>query len=196
MSELTLPPKAESALNRLQDTRLEPMEEVLYKSWLKANRIDDPDNPEDFVDYRGIYKAMNGEVVPNGQLARQTQQQNDKMTIEKALQERMLQRMDEMVGKQEDQQQMLHKEERQDITHKQKMDMEGLKLKRAPHDLRMKEHDIKAKDMDIEGKKLGLQAQELGNQGKRMDLISSMMNPAPAAVPAGGKPQQKTRPSK
>ena len=182
MPELNLPPNAETALNRIQDTKLNPMEEALFNGWLKANQIQDPDAPEDVIDYRGIYKATGGAVLPGGELARQTQHMNDEKTIERALQERMLQRIDEMTGKQEDQANQLHKEERQDITHKQKMEMEDLKLKRAPHDLRMQEHKVKAKGMDIEGKKLGIESQKLGNEGKRVDLIASMMNPAPAAV--------------
>jgi len=184
MAELSLPPNAETALNRIQDTKLNPMEEALFNGWLKANKIEDPDAPDDVIDYRGIYKATGGAILPGGELARQTQHMNDEKTIERALQERMLARIDEMVGKKEDQANQLHKEERQDITHKQKMEMENLKLKRAPHDLRMKEHDIKAKGMDLEGKKLGIESQKLGNEGKRVDLIASMMNPAPATVPS------------
>jgi hypothetical protein len=186
MAELNLPPNAENALNRIQDTHLSPMEEALFKGWTKANKIEDPDAPGDMVDYRGLFVASNGKVIPGGELARQTMLQNDEHTLQRALQERMMQRIEEMTGKQEDQANQLHKEERQDITHTQKMDMENLKLKRAPHDLRMQEHKVKAKGMDIEGKKLGLTAQELGNEGKKIDLIASMMQPAPATVPAGG----------
>lgn len=183
--ELNLPPKAESALNRLQDTNLSPMEEALFQAWTKANQIADPDNPNDFVDYRGLYMASRGAVLPNGELKRMTEEQNASTELEKALQERMLQRMEEMAGKQEDMANQQFKAERQDITHKQKMEQGQMKLKQLPFDLRLKKHDLKGKTLDLDKQKLGLKSQELDNQGKEIDMVSALLQPARAGVEAG-----------
>lgn len=176
-NELNLPPQAESALNRLQDTVLSPMEEVLFQSWSKANKIEDPDNPKDVIDYRGIYKVSNGAVLPHGELKRISEITQNQHELEKALHQRMMERIQEAVDTEQDFEKQLHKEERQDITHKQKMEMEGLKLKRAPHDLKMKEHDVKGKEMDIHKQKIGLDAQQVGNEGKKIDLLSALLAP-------------------
>lgn len=191
MAELNLPPQAEAALNRLQDTTLTPMEEALFKAWTKANQIQDPDNPKDIVDYRGIYKASGGTILPAGELARRAEMHNKQYELEQALHQRMMERINEVTTKEQDRAEMAHKEERQDVTHKQKMDMESLKQKNAPHDLKMKEHDVKAKQLDIHKQQVGLDAQKLGNEGKKIDLMASLVAPKKPTEPTGGSSANK-----
>lgn len=87
---LKLNNKAESALSKLQDTILSPMEEALFKAWTKANQIEKPDNPDNHVDYRGIYKLTDGAVLPNGELKRIAERFNAEGTLQNVLQERMM----------------------------------------------------------------------------------------------------------
>lgn len=68
MENIKLDGQADRALNRIQDTKLTPMEEVLFKSWTKANDIKKPDNVDDTLDYRGLWKETNGAVLPWGSL--------------------------------------------------------------------------------------------------------------------------------
>jgi hypothetical protein len=185
MEQLTISPKAEDAFQRLQDTKLEPMEEALFRSWTKANQIADPDAPGDVVDYRGIYRATKGQVLPHGQLKQMAQQQNDENTLEKALQERMAKRVTELTGKEDDMARDKFKAERQDVTHKQKLEqgkqkMEhgALKLKEGEQKLKHAPFDVERGKIDLEKQKLGIEAQVQGHKDKKLDLISQMMNPA------------------
>lgn len=177
---LQITPEAEGALNQLQDTNLTGMEEALFQAWTKANQIEEPDDPKDTIDYRGIWKSTNGRVLPFGELKKMADNYNNAHTLEQALHQRMMARISEVTGKQEDFAKSQFDAERTDIEHGQKMEQGKLKLKQAPFDLKMKQHDIEGKKIDIEGKKLGLESQELGNKGKEIDLIASLMQPAPA----------------
>lgn len=187
MEQLDLPPKAEHAFQRLQDTDLSPMEEALFKAWTKANQIEDPDAPDDTVDYRGIWKATNGHVLPPGELKKTTEVQNLSNTLERALQERMMKRITELTGKAEDFEKDKFDAERQDITHQQKIEQGDQKLKQAPFDLKMRAHDIEGKQFDIEKQKLGLDQQKLGNEGKELDLVSNLLMPTRQAGPNESK---------
>jgi hypothetical protein len=182
MSNITMDGKADSMLSRLQDTDLDPMEEALFQSWTKANQIDKPDEPGDEIDYRGIWKTTGGAVLPHGQLKRFSEQVNDENKLERILHQKMMDRITEITGKKEDQQNQLHKEERQDITHKQKLEMEKLKMKQAPHELRLKEHDVRAKEFDVQKQHIGIEAQKVGNEGKKIDIIGQLVAPKPAGV--------------
>src|SRR5690348_886398 len=122
--DMKLDGRGDTLLHQLQDTELTPMEEVLFKAWANANQIEDPDAAEDPTDYRGIYKASNGMVLPYGELKRQTERMNKENALTQILQQQMVDRIRETVGKEEDFGKQLHKEERQDVTHKQKMEME------------------------------------------------------------------------
>lgn len=183
--QLDISPQAEQALQRLQDTNLSPMEEALFKSWTKANQIEDPDAPGDTVDYRGIWKQSNGLVLPHGELKKMTEGMNLENSLQQALQQRMIERIQEVTGKQEDMQKSMFDAKRQDIKHNQTMEQGQLELKQAPFNLKMKEHDIKGKELGLEQKRLGLDSQKLGNKAKEMDLIMSLMSPAPAMQPVG-----------
>jgi hypothetical protein len=187
MDQLPLPPKAENALQRLQDTTLSPMEEALFTSWTKANQIAKPDEPNDVVDYRGIWKSTNGAVLPHGELKRMAQEKNDSHTLERALQERMMKRITEITGKKEDLQKQKFDAERKDADHQHKMEQGGMKLKQAPFEVKKQEHANAGKELDIQKQKVGLEAQELGNKGKKIDLISSLLAPAGSAQPASQK---------
>lgn len=188
LDQLQISPEAEGAMNRLQDTQLTAMEEALFKAWTQANQIEDPDNPKDMIDYRGIWKQTGGMVLPHGELKQMAEERNATHTLQQALQQRMVDRIKEMTGKQEDFQKQQFDAERTDIEHGQSMEAGKLKLKQAPFDLKMKEHDIRGKEMGIEQKKIGLESQKLGNQGKEIDLIASLIAPAPMATAMPTKP--------
>src|SRR3990167_2771742 len=54
------------AQKQAETTLLSPIEEQLFKSWTKANGIEDVDAPESSYDYRGFFKTTNGAVHPPG----------------------------------------------------------------------------------------------------------------------------------
>lgn len=195
MSDFTLDSKSEAMLSQLQDTDLDPMEEALFKSWTKANQIEKPDSPDDRVDYRGIYKMTGGTVLPTGQLKRYAEQTNAETKLEQVLRQKMMDRITEITGKKEDQQANQWKADRQDVTHKQKIEMEKLKLQKAPHELKLKEHDVKAKQFDIQKQQVGIESQKIGNEGKKIDMISSLVAPKPAGGTSSA-PKDRTTPTK
>jgi hypothetical protein len=170
MANISLDNKADAALSKLQDTTLTPMEEALFQGWAKANQIAKPDAPENRVDFRGIYKHTGGTVLPNGQLKRFTDKLNTEEELQKLLHERMMERIKEAVTGVNDKQEQAHKEERQDATHQQKMEMEQLKMKRLPH-------ETKHKEMDLQKQRIGLDAQKLGNEAKQLDITKVLVTP-------------------
>lgn len=174
---IKLPAPAENALSHLQDTVLNPMEEALFKTWAKANQIQKPDAPDDHVDYRGIFRNTGGTILPNGGLKRYADKINSKNKLEGILQERMMERIEKSSDTAADKRDQQFKAERQDVTHKQKMDMEGLKLKRLPAELKMKQHDVQLKKHDIDVKEMDIEKQKVGNEGKHIDMIASLVKP-------------------
>lgn len=92
MERFKLDGPADAALNRVQDTELSPMEEALFKSWTKANGIEKPDNVDDHMDYRGLYKETGGKVLPWSQLERISTLRNAESRLVKTLSERALDR--------------------------------------------------------------------------------------------------------
>jgi hypothetical protein len=83
---------AEAALSRVQNTELSPMEEALFKSWTKANGIKKPDNVDDHMDYRGLYKETGGKVLPWSQLERISTLRNAESRIVQTLSDRVMDR--------------------------------------------------------------------------------------------------------
>ena len=183
MDQLQISPNAETALQQLQDTKLNPMEEALFKSWTKANQIVEPDAKGDVMDYRGIWKATNGQVLPHGELKKKAEFENNIHTLERELQQRMMDRVSEMAGKEEDLRTKQFDAEQKSLDHDRKMEQGHLKLKQAPFEVKKAEHSNAGKELDIQKQRVGLQAQELGNKGKQIDLIASMLQPAPATQP-------------
>lgn len=49
-------------------TKLNPLEELLFQSWARAHRVDDQNDPNNSFDYRGVYKQSNGTILPSGVL--------------------------------------------------------------------------------------------------------------------------------
>lgn len=96
MPHLSLNNQADIALSKLQDTQLTPMEEALFQAWTKANQIKKPDAPDDRVDYRGMYRAMGGAILPNGQLKEIAAKANAKSQLQDILQQRMMDHVDRM----------------------------------------------------------------------------------------------------
>lgn len=99
MPEFKLTNAADLALSKLQNTTLNPMEEALFQAWSKANHILKPDNPDDTVDYRGIYKATGGTILPNGQLKHMAEKFNAQNKLEQVLQDRMLDHIEQVKQK-------------------------------------------------------------------------------------------------
>ena len=189
MEQLQISPQVEDTLQKMQDTKLDPLEEALFQGWAKANQIEDPDADGDIVDYRGIWKQSNGLVLPRGELKQMAEDQNQMHTLQRELQQRMLDRISEMTGKQEDMQKDQFKAERQDITHKQKMEQGKLNLQKAPFDLKMRAHDIEGKKLDLDKQRMSIDQAKIGNEGKEIDLIAAMMQPSRPTVPSA-KPAQ------
>lgn len=187
MNDIKLNGPAENALSSLQDTILNPMEEALFQAWTKANKIMKPDAPGDMVDYRGVYKATKGQILPVGQLKQVADKVNSETLLQRVLAERIQDRINKQTTSKEDAAKDKFKAERQDVTHKQKIEMERMKLQKAPHDVAMKKHDVAGKELDIE-------KQKVGNEGKQIDLIKSFVAPAPSA--GGGSSAPKTDPAK
>jgi hypothetical protein len=187
LNDIKLNGPAENALSSLQDTVLNPMEEALFQAWTKANKIDKPDAPGDVVDYRGIYKQTQGQILPNGQLKQVADKVNSETLLQRVLQERIQDRINKQTTSKEDAAKEKFKAERQDVTHKQKMQIESMKLKKAPHEVQMKKHDVAGKELDIEKAKVG-------NEGKQIDLIKSFAAPAPTTGSnSGGGNAAKTK---
>lgn len=61
-------PEVMGAIQRLQRTELDPLQEVMFQSWANANQIDDPDAEDNTFDFRKTYQDMNGKVMPPGEL--------------------------------------------------------------------------------------------------------------------------------
>lgn len=90
MPHLSLGDRADIAISKLQDTQLTPMEEALFQAWTKANQIKKPDAPNDRVDYRGIYRATGGAILPNGQLKAIADKTNAESELQTILHQRMM----------------------------------------------------------------------------------------------------------
>jgi hypothetical protein len=70
------------AIQRLVQTELSPLEEVIFKSWMEANQLEEqPDVP---FDYRGLYQQTGGKVYAPGQLGSQIAHQNAMDTLTRA----------------------------------------------------------------------------------------------------------------
>ena len=84
--KLTQP--AETALSKVQNTVLSPMEEALFQAWTHANGIDKPDAPDQNVDLRGLYKNSQGMILPNSQLKQVVDKANATSKLQEILQDR------------------------------------------------------------------------------------------------------------
>jgi hypothetical protein len=69
-------PAVLQAIQRLAQTQLDPLQEVIFKSWLEANQIEDADNPETPFDWRGLYQQTGGKVFAPGELSGKVNHQN------------------------------------------------------------------------------------------------------------------------
>jgi hypothetical protein len=76
-------PAVQEAINRLGQTQLSPLEEVMYNSWASANGLD-PESNDMSVDLRGVYQQTNGKVMPPGMLKNQAQRATDMNTLQQA----------------------------------------------------------------------------------------------------------------
>lgn len=90
MEDIKLDSPTENAISTIQDTELTPMEEVLFKSWTKANQIAKPDAADDHMDYRGVWKETGGAILPFGQANRIAKRTNAETTIKRTLTDRLM----------------------------------------------------------------------------------------------------------
>ena len=75
-------PAVMEAIQRLVQTQLEPLEEVIFNSWMQANQLEEsPDQP---FDYRGLYKQTDGKVFAPGELGQKIGHQNAIQTLMQA----------------------------------------------------------------------------------------------------------------
>lgn len=75
-------PAVMEAIQRLVQTDLDPLQEVIFKSWMEANQLEEqPDQP---FDYRGLYQKTGGKVHAPGELSRQINHQNAVQTLMQA----------------------------------------------------------------------------------------------------------------
>ncbi len=78
-------PAVQQAIQRLVQTELSPLEEVIFQSWMQANQLEEsPDMP---FDYRGLYQETGGKVHAPGQLGSQIAHQNAIQTMMQAQQQ-------------------------------------------------------------------------------------------------------------
>lgn len=180
MKKITLTGPGENALHQLQDTQLSPMEEALFRSWTKANQIDKPDNVDDPIDYRGIYRLTGGKVLPFGQLKQITKRVADQQRVKKELMEQARQ----MEQSEEDQINQLHKEQRQDITHQQKLEQQSMQLAKMPYDLQAQQIKNQGKVIDVEGKKAMADAQKSKTEQQLINALIPRTQPAGATYNA------------
>lgn len=179
MNDIKLDGAADSALNHLQDTTLTPMEEALFQAWTKANKIDKPDAPDKTVDYRGIYQQTRGAILPYGELKRMTDKADSETKLQRVLQERMLEHISNKVGDVDDEAKMKQKSIQQDKTHKQKLELQNMKLKQMPH-----EH--KSKELDLQKANVGVESQKIGNEAKKLDITKVLVTPPAQSGGASG----------
>ena len=59
-------PRILRALTSPESTILTPVEEMRFRIWAAENRIPDVDQPGSFYDYRGFWKATQGQPHPPG----------------------------------------------------------------------------------------------------------------------------------
>jgi hypothetical protein len=102
MPELKLDSNGEQALHGLQNTVLSPLEENLYRAWAKANQIENPEDPNQEVDLRGMYQATNGKILPFNQLNNMINSMQMQNKLEESMynqmQKRIAERTKEFVG--------------------------------------------------------------------------------------------------
>jgi hypothetical protein len=78
-------PEIQDAIGRLHQTELNPLEEVMFKSWMNANGID-PDKNDLNFDLRSLYRQTGGKVLPPDQLKQAAQTASDIQTLTQAQQ--------------------------------------------------------------------------------------------------------------
>jgi hypothetical protein len=115
----------------MQKTPLNPLEEVLFKQWMKANgmvkRRENPDEIEPQADYRGMYKQLQGKVMPLNSM-QHAMQEIAPDPEQQAEQQKAMQEQQKLVQQQQDRQMKLQQQE-QDRAIKQQWRMEDRAIK-------------------------------------------------------------------
>jgi len=171
MANAKLDNRAENALSDLQDTLLSPMEEALFQSWAKANQITKPDNPEDHVDYRGVYKEVGGQVLPRGAMPRIAKTVNSEKTLMRVLQERMMDSEGNAVERQNKLEDEDRKDARTEKQHHQKIEQGKQKIEQEHMALRKAPHETKAAELANQGKEIDLEAKKVAGKQQLVNLI-------------------------
>jgi len=68
-------PEILNAINRLKQTELSPLEEVIYNSWAQANGLEEGGEGTEGFDFRDLYMQTGGKVFPPGQLKSMAEKQ-------------------------------------------------------------------------------------------------------------------------
>lgn len=75
-------PAVMEAIQRLVQTELDPLQEVIFQQWMTANQLEeDPSSP---FDYRGLYQQTGGKVHAPGELGSQVAKQSAIQTLMQA----------------------------------------------------------------------------------------------------------------
>lgn len=88
LHNMKLSQPAEQALSKVQNTTLSPMEEALFQAWSHANGIEKPDDPNNMVDLRGMYKGTNAAILPNSQMKQIVDKSNAMAKLQQILSDR------------------------------------------------------------------------------------------------------------
>ena len=150
-SNLKLDGNASKAVSDLQNTKLPPLEEILFTSWAKANQVKNPDEEAGEVDLRGIYQSTGGKVLPFGELKRIVRSVNNEKTLEGVLRDRVMAQSDKVA-------QGAEKSKQQEENMKHKI-LQSAAAEPGPRQL-------ESQMLENEGKKLDLQKQMIAAEMK------------------------------
>lgn len=158
--------QGENALHNLQNTKLSPMEEQLFKSWATANQVKNPDAPGDPTDYRGIYKNTGGQVQPHGQLAQLVNAANSEQTLMRVMQDRMRNSV------------LLVQEKAKADAQKHQQEMEKLDYMRAQKEIKQPgPGELQVHKMKLEGLQHQNKGTAIKNEGKKLDITKTLVTP-------------------
>jgi len=73
-----------NAINRLKQTELSPLEEVIYNSWAQANGLEEGGEGTEGFDFRDLFMQTGGKVFPPGQLKGMAEKQAAMQMLQEA----------------------------------------------------------------------------------------------------------------
>lgn len=154
-----MPNAEEKQIQPMFNTQLEPLEEVLFQSWMRANNLTEPGQDvadvEPQLDYRGLYRSTGGQVFPHQQLKQSIEQMAARQTMLKMLTEQdgqqdlEIKREEMAMKQQEHQMKMAHKQEEHAFKREQMMQNQQLKQEQMQMDrqLKLEQHQFNRESM-------------------------------------------------